>query len=581
MLQGNAKFAPELALLDREGEAYDLDLQRSRRALVYLPESEAPSPDFFQHPKKLAQEANPEVSPENLLLSESFRIATDGIYLRDPQCALFQEWAWVDVENSSLGAGFEFIAIAQSNARPEGAVNTTEYVFAMDPERANGRHLYTVWSRLQTEEVEGLRARQERRAPELATGRAAESERSAGTLQSLLSDPWLGGQSRSSTIVDTPRRGTLIGPAGVRSDLRDDPIAEAVRTELEAPIYISASLVAGPQVTVYDFAASLEHQDAGPRHFDLNASLSIPPPEKHCFRFASIGLRADVPIASGGLAARLLARQIGETLWHTLYPDRPGEVPQPHLVIRTDAVGVWSERGVAVAQKPSPRDAGISAQPENDELRGFKSLMSLLRDIGRFAAEQSAHASENQAREADMGRTLAHGPLQAAVAAGEDLAGRALELQHALALPERDLLRHFCEAIELEQLVARLRDLNHAAAEDLRRAETSLEARRQEKQSDELARAQRRLRLLEVFVVGFIALEIVSWLVRNLSLGTGAQETLVLFVGPLALGCAALFFQPWKTKQGGKKGTSTVDWLLASALLVWLLAWLSQLLRWW
>ena len=51
--------------------------------------------------------------------------------------------------------------------------------------------------------------------------------------RTLLSDPWVGGQNQFGTTVAAPHRGTLIGPAGVRSDLRDDPRSEAVRTELK------------------------------------------------------------------------------------------------------------------------------------------------------------------------------------------------------------------------------------------------------------------------------------------------------------------------------------------------------------
>src|SRR5271165_5460065 len=136
VLEGSASFAPELAMLDREGGAYNRDLQRSRKALVYLPEAEAPSPDFFEHAKRGTQQPSPDMSAENLLLADSFRIATDGIYLRDPECTLFQEWARVDRNSSSLRAGFEFTAIAYPNRIPEGGANSTEYIFSIDPERA-------------------------------------------------------------------------------------------------------------------------------------------------------------------------------------------------------------------------------------------------------------------------------------------------------------------------------------------------------------------------------------------------------------------------------------------------------------
>jgi len=317
VLEGSAVFAPELAMLDRESEAYNRDLHRARKSIVYLPQSEAPSPNFFKHPKDVAplQEhiEAPDANAEHLLLADTFRIPTSGIYLRDPECLLFQEWARLDLENSSLGAGFEFTAIAASNGRPAGGLNQTDYVFSIDPERANGRHLYTVWSRLQTKEVEALRAQEQRSDAPVAFYVAPGVDQRAA-MDTLLADPWFGGPNSSGTVVRTPDRGTAIGPPGLRSDLRNDAIVEAVRTELENPVYSAESLVAGPQVTVVDFSASKNHRDDPSRQFDFNAPLQIPPPQEGYFRFASIRLRADVPILSGDDSGRGLAEQIGDTL---------------------------------------------------------------------------------------------------------------------------------------------------------------------------------------------------------------------------------------------------------------------------
>ena len=138
---------------------------------------------------------------------------------------------------------------------------------------------------------------------------ARTSDQHSATLGSLLADPWFGGQSSFGTLVRTPARGTLIGPPGARNDLRDDPIVEEVRTELEGPVYSADSLVAGPQVTMLDKSASRHHEDLAPRQFDLNAPLKIPSPPEGYFRFATVTLRADVPIGS----QQVLDRQIGET----------------------------------------------------------------------------------------------------------------------------------------------------------------------------------------------------------------------------------------------------------------------------
>ncbi len=286
-----------------------------------------------------------------------------------------------------MGAGFEFTAIAESNGRSQSIANKTDYRFSIDPERANGRHLYTVWSRLQTEEVEALKLTSARSSPHRPAERCEavwEEDRDAGELALRSVAGW---QNRFGTTVETPQRGTLIGPPGVRSDLRDDPVSEAVRTELEGSIYSAASLVAGPQVTVFDFAGSKEGIDIEPRQYNLNAPLDIPASPETYFRFANIRLRADVPITNPNLTL-----QIGETLWQVLYPEMPGSTPsdfaERHLFISAGSVGVWGDRGIAIAQK---RDfaAGASA-PDREvaELRDdFAALVSLARDVDRLTAD--------------------------------------------------------------------------------------------------------------------------------------------------------------------------------------------------
>jgi hypothetical protein len=570
VLEGSPRFAPELAMLDREAENYDRDLERARKALVFLPEAEAPTPDFFQHPRNTPQE----LDGQSLLLADSFRIATDGIYLRDPDCALFKEWARVDLENSALGAGFEFTALAYSNRRAQEAANSSEYVFSIDPERANGRHLYTVWSRLQTEEVEALRA-----GRDLATLATGQSGQRTHTLETLLSDPWLGGHNQSSTYVETPRRGTLIGPAGVSSDLRDDPVVEAVRTELEAPIYSTVSPITGPQISVHDLPATADGRDEAPRQFDMNAPMSIPPPQPGYFRFAAAELRPDVPIAPSGVPGERLARQIGETLWHALHPDGRGAIPQDfarYLVVAPDEVGVWDERGIAVAQK-ARAPQGVDA--DDSKLRDFTELISLVRDVDQFAVEwKSTQDSGAPVGKFGAERKPADDALQLIASDGEDLARRVLELQHFLTQPGRDLQRRFCEAIGFEHLGKRLYELNQTIAERLRRQQAEEESRRREARALQVAQLRGRLKWLELFVIGFAALEIIGLVARNVSLGSGAQQMLVWLGGPLVLIFAAFFLQPWRLKRSRGQKDIRLEWILLPALLVWIAAWLAQVL---
>ncbi|MGA2371027.1 MAG: hypothetical protein ACLPPV_09070 [Candidatus Korobacteraceae bacterium] len=592
VLEGSAAFAPELAMLDLEAEAYERDLCRARKSVVYLPQSEAPSPKFFKSPKQVAllqeQDRSAEVDAEHLLLADTFRIPTSGIYLRDPECLLFQEWARLDLENSPLGVGFEFTAIAASNGRPAGAINKSDYIFSIDPERANGRHLYTVWSRLQTKEVEALRAQEQRSDAPVAFHVAPGVEQRAA-MGALLADPWFGGPNSSGTVVRTPNRGTMIGPPGTRGDLRDDAIVEAVRTELENPIYSAESLVAGPQVTVIDFSASKNYQNDPLRKFDLNAPLQIPPPQQSYFRFASIRLRADVPILSGDDSVRgSLAEQIGEALWQVLYPDQPGSKPsdftERHLIATSDGVGVWGNRGIAVAQKYfSGPGAASPAEGQTLTLHDdFAGIVSLARDIDQFTAEAFFSVTTAPSPDVALKSPGSDGTrdLEATVARGVDLAVRAAELQHTLALPDRDLLRRFWDVIGVDRLLATLRDLNHTATESLRRQQVAEQAKLMGERDAVIAKIRSRLEWLEVFIVGFLAIEIIEAIARHGSPGNMLEDALLLLGGPFSLALIAWILKPWKRKSDpAVDSTEASPWILIAVIAACLVAWLAGLLH--
>lgn len=587
VLENSSLFAPELAMLDREAEAYRRDVRRARRSTVYLPESEAPSPDFFKNRGLAYQELRrpSEVDAEHLLLADTFRIPTDAIYLRDPECLLFKEWARLDLENSSLGAGFEFTAIAYSGGRPEAPSNKTDYQFSIDPERANGRHLYTVWSRLQTQEVEALRAHEQNVIAVGALSRPG-GPQGAATLGSLLADPWIGGQGQFGNAVGTPHRGTLIGPAGVRSDLRDDRVAEAVRTELEGSIYSAVSLVTGPQVAVFDFAGSAQGVDIAPQRYDLNSPLEIPAPPESYFRFAGIRLRSDVP-----LAAPNLATQIAETLWQVLYPEVPGATPPDfadlHVVVGAGWVGVWGDRGIAIAQKQDFA-AGVSAPDRQaSELRSdFAAIVSIVRDADRLTARW-VRISNEMSRDGDStvfaGKMSDTEGLKSIVATSEELGRRSAQIKHALTLPDHDLFRRFYDAINIDQLSATLWELARSASDHLRQHELAVQAKQMESRADAVARVQSKLEWLEVFVVGFFAVGIIDVITRHVSLSNQVEDALVLLGGPLFIGFTAWLLKPWQRKKKAQS-EARIDrpaWILIAVALACVMAWLAGLVRIW
>lgn len=618
-----ARFAPELAMLDREAEAYEHDIARARKSIVYLPQSEAPSAGFFKNPKdvtRLAWQGNSqEVNAEELLLADTFRIPTDGIYLRDPECALFQEWARVDVENSALAAGFEFTAVAYSNGCPSAALNQSDYVFSLDPERANGRHLHTVWSRLQTKRMEALQAPQRVRAQHMPppqhlqnadvpgtpvpgtpagvqlrpgasqTGLATPEAQPRVESRRLATDPWHGGPNSNGMLVRTPSHGAELGPPGRRPDLRDDPVAEEVRTELELAIYAAQSLAAGPEVRVIDFAGERNCDDKAPRSWPLNAPREIPLPQAGRFRFAAVRLRADVPMAAGDSEGRSLVEQIGGTLWQVLYPEQPGELPenfvQHHLVVTPESVAVWGPRGIAVAQKASSSAGLLPSAPEQTLRHDFARIVSLARDIRQFSAAGDDVFHDNpEVSTGGAGANLRKTSIddEGALAEGEELARRAVQVEQVLTTPEREILRRFADAIGMDQLLATLRDLNQSAAGNMQRRELAAQTRRCEERGDIIAKLRSRLEWMELFILAFLAARIAEVVVGFYGGEDSMGRAAAFLSGPVVASLMAWALRPWKRKpdpKGGEFRTSSV--ILAIVIAACLAAWAGDLLKIW
>jgi hypothetical protein len=348
VLEHSATFAPELRMLDREVEAYRRDLRRARRTIVFLQESKVPFQEWF--PKVQATpllKADGSLEPIQLRPPDQGRSQADGIYLRDPECLLFKEWARLDAEHAPVSRGFLFTAVAYSRGRRGAAVNETDYFFALDPERAGCRHLYNVWARLQAEEVRSTLGR-----PLNGPVRKGFEERARGLIRKdseqqpiggYFVDPWFDGSNYACTIVATPNRGTMIEATGTASDLSDDRVALHVRQELELSVFAS-------EVTVRDLAGSAVARPVPERTLQVAEALrALSAPPRSCYRFARVALEDHVQTLEAGMAA-----QIGRVLWRILDPDGseglPDEALARHLVVDAESVSVWSRRGVVIAE---------------------------------------------------------------------------------------------------------------------------------------------------------------------------------------------------------------------------------------
>jgi hypothetical protein len=550
VLEDDATFVPERALLDREIEAYERDIARARRTIVFVPQAREPFQAWYRSLGQRPLLSGPGLLPEPAHLDPGRPglLQADGLYLRDPECLLFKEWARLDVDHSPLGQGFLFTAVAYSMGRRGAGANETEYFFALDPERALplGLHLYPVWARLQAAEVRarhsedrGSRIEDRKDKPPSAVCREGYEGR-AGAWKPYFDDPWYDGVSYSCTIVATPARGTAIGPAGVRSDLSDDPVARLVEEQLEWGAFAS-------DLTLKDCPGSADRLPAPPPVVEAVAARpdEVHPPQPGCYRFGFVGLKDGVDLLQGRAA-----EQIARVLWRRLDGDSGFEgrdVPQRWLVCSPDWVGVWNRHGVMIACK------GRAASHKDR-------LEALFQDLVEVARGVQALARTEPTRE-NIDRLLRD---------GDQLVRRVARTRHQLALPEHRLLGYFFDASRLDQVLSMLRDVNQAAAELAQSAKVTELAEQQVRVAaqvqanvETVTTVQRMVEWIEVILISvylahlwhMFAHDLVPGLIKNAHLAHGVVSAGVLLSAAAGAIGTALWLKPWthRVVHGEKK----------------------------
>ena len=519
--------------MDREAAAYQRDVHRARRTVVFL--QKAPT-DFhvwfgpLQGTPLFADEKT--LVPVHLHPPGHTHAQADGIFLRDPESLLFKEWTREDTENSSMGRGFLFTAIAYSDSRHGASFNTTDYYFALDPERAGPLHLYNVWARLQANEIRALLTPEH--ANVIDEWMKADrppcmgfEERAEGSNRAFFFDPWFDGNNYRCTIVPTPNAGTLIRP-GVAHDLSDDPVATAVREELESAIFIS-------EIQTTQYSASANGMDE--RNDKLlpassssegikgavKASALLGKEDSRSYSFIRVRLEEGVAILDGKMA-----EQVGQTLWRWLHPEAglvvPPEFVQRHLLKTANWVGVWSLRGVAVAHKAAAEQTINAAAELFANLvslaKGLKSLTGVMRK-SREESEKKVETGKSSLPIAN-GEALPNGKgaliekegeaqhgdaeYKSALELGERLMEQLGDVQSALVLPDNRLVSEFFNAGRLQNVLLSLRDVYLAAVEQN-------QTKKLNDNVHEVAELQSKLEWLEVFIVGVYAVELVHLIV--------------------------------------------------------------------
>jgi hypothetical protein len=536
VLERSSRFAPELQLLERDLAAYQRDLRRAARTVVYLPRA---VPGFRASYE--AARGKPLILDNGRVNLEPFAgdvlEPVDGIFVRDPESLLFKEWARSDPDAAPLSGGFLFTAVAYSRQRVGSGANESAYYFAIDPERAAERHLYRLWARLQAAELDSLRqpAQLRRFGGTDATPRKGYEAR-AGRLGPFFDDPWFDGGNYDGTIVVAPNRGTFISrdgrPSGspVARDLGDDPVADIARRELEVACFAHDEVDGDRRPRKFTIRnLPLTGSETGDAEAGTARAVTIedevePVPAGH-FRFACVPLSPTLDLGAPGVGPH-----IGRKLWSLLHPDAgtglPTDFLQRHLFVQRDWVGVWSRRGVVLAA--TPRAHATAAALE----KRFDRLVRVARLIGGRLQNASRAFSEDD----------------------DGLVREVAQLKLDLALPDSHLLRRFFDATQFRDALDGLRDMQLAA------------------DTYAVAEVQRKAEWLEVFFIALYGAELMHMLL-GVAQPAHWVELATLAVWPGLIGIYAL----WRLRPMGHRSPKpalrelAVTWL-AWALLVLLLA---------
>lgn len=468
VLDRSELFAPERELLEQQRDAYQRDIGAARKTMVFVHRVRQPYSQFLaavaeiplvDELPSIVHELTAEVEP------------VDGLFLRDPECLLFKEWARGDLENSSSGKGFLFTAIAYSGGRPGGVLNDTDYWFTLDPEAAGSRHLYNVWTVLERQELTALAA-----VGKLDSGARCRPgyEKRAGERGPLMSDPWFDGPNYNGTLVATPSAGTVIAAPGQLRDLSDDPIAQLVERELSIGMFASDAVVE-------DFYADRSHHG-----IPVPMGGEIPELRARAVRFVNVRLSQGMHLGAPGLAA-----QVGQRLYRFLASDNERELPDivaTRLVVFDDRiVVVWNNSGVAVGSY----DNRVAVALIREQVERIAKSTELL-----WQTVQRGQLCESLS---DEDASMRH-QLSAWLTEADSYVRIALQLEHDLRSHEGRFIRPFFDAFRGDYLTARFRQLRQSVSDRLHRVASDGHLKT-------LVAVQDKVAWIELFIITFYAAE--------------------------------------------------------------------------
>lgn len=419
----------ELRLLEVQNRAYEADIKRARKSIVTVPVA-SNFQSMFSQLQNMPLDALSSGNHE--LLSPDGHAVVDGAWIREPSCFLFKEWARLDMQNSVFGRGFDFLAVAYPGGRR--AKNAADYFFSLDPERANGKHLYNVWLALQKRQAAAVQAGEIAIPADKTSVRRGFEARAAGHERSFF-DPWWDGSNTSGTLVATPMAGAF-GFPGTRFDLSDDPVANTARIELEFTDFGMAEIEDFPFLPARDDAAPVEPR----RALVKIAPDQFPAAPEDSFRFVRVPLlaRAVLPERSTITGREnQLAALAGSFL---------GSQSLPEFLVN-DANGgsliAWTRHGIVVFE------------PENDPRGGTsKALARAVQSMSDIMVQLQALSASLQRAAKDSKRIATAQPYR------QRLLQAILALKLDAAKPEGEVIQRFLAATGFESVMHTLDTLN-------------------------------------------------------------------------------------------------------------------------
>lgn len=313
-----SSFAPQIQKVRNWEALYHEDFERARKSIVRLPSVRGFLDDYYPLLRSTPFAVRAESGEfaihsrhRELLdrLSGSLR-KFDAIWIANPKCPRFKEFARQDVRNSTLKRGFVFTAVYDESEK-------IQYHFALDPEHAEDVVLYHLWANLQLEEMDRRRVlgKTDPEGTQLSDVREGFRGRLGNphTVGYQL-DPWYDGSGCGATLVASPFGGSVLPKEG-----KGKQGSEGVATPFEIAEKSLELAVFGAGIEFQTIAMTSEPR-GGWGDTTLLTIEEVPSFEAPDEMLTIVSCCLDMeegnePADSRGLNHEAFAQQIAERLW--------------------------------------------------------------------------------------------------------------------------------------------------------------------------------------------------------------------------------------------------------------------------